>query len=224
MGKIIQYKNATINVEKREILKNFDFELKKGDFIFLTGKVGSGKTTFLRTIYADYPVAKAEKAVVFNKNLLKIRRKSIPLVRRQIGFIFQDFKFLNDRNIKSNFEFVLRATGWTNEDAINKRIDEVLSEVGMTEKKQAMPYELSGGERQRISIARAILNKPALILADEPTGNLDEETGDYILRKLYELSKNDTAVIFVTHETRLLKKVNGQIYSIENQKIINKIA
>lgn len=217
MGKIIQYKDAKIEINGRVLFENLYFELNKGEFVFLSGNIGTGKTTFLKTIYAEHPF-QANKSYVLGKNIIKIKKKNIPLLRRKIGFIFQDFKFLNDRNIKQNLEFVLRATAWKNSKEIDDRIKEVMAEVNMLDKLNSMPYELSGGEKQRLATARAILNYPDLILADEPTGNLDEQTSDYIVKKLYELSKNGTAVIFVTHEKRLFNIIpQAKIYTIANK-------
>ncbi|MBN2663436.1 MAG: ATP-binding cassette domain-containing protein [Bacteroidales bacterium] len=202
MNNIITFKEVDINIKNKTVISEVDFTINSGDFIFLTGKVGCGKTTLLRSIYADIPI-KGDYAKVLNFDLITIKNNQIPFLRRNIGFIFQDFKFLNDRNIEKNMRFVLEATGWTNEQKITERIEEVLGEVEMESKILNMPYELSGGEQQRISVARALLNSPKLILADEPTGNLDEETGIYIANKLYDQTKNETAVIFITHNKNL---------------------
>jgi len=217
MEKIIQYRDANIQIADRTLFENLSFDLHKGEFIFLNGNIGTGKTTFLKTIYAEHPFS-ASKSYVLGKNIIKIKKKNIPLLRRKIGFIFQDYKFLNDRNIKQNFEFVLKATGWKKDKEIDERINEVIDEVNMSDKLESMPYELSGGEKQRLATARALLNYPELILADEPTGNLDEQSSNYIVKKLYELSKNGTAVIFVTHEKRLFKIIpEAKVVSIADK-------
>jgi cell division transport system ATP-binding protein len=220
MSKIIKFENVDISIKERILLKNIDFYLEKGEFSFVSGKIGIGKTTFMKSIFAEIPI-KSGKAIVLKYNLRKIKNKHIPLLRRQIGFIFQDFKFLNDRDIYNNLRFVLLATGWANDEKISERIDEVLQEVQMQHKKQSMPYELSGGEQQRVALARAMLNYPKLILADEPTGNLDEESSIYVTQKLSELSLNGTAVLFVTHNKNLFDLVpNKNVYKIENFSLL----
>ncbi len=219
MENIVKFNNVSIAYGKNSILSNINFEIEKRSFVFLDGKIGSGKTTFLKTIYADFFVDKGQ-AEVFEYDLRKIKNKEIPYLRRRIGFIFQDFKFLNDRNIYSNLKFVLQATGWSDKEKIKNRIIEVLQEVNMKHKIKSMPYELSGGEIQRISLARAILNSPELILADEPTGNLDEQSAKYVTMKLREQCDKDSSVIFVTHNRSLHKFVSDAIiYKIDNKKL-----
>lgn len=175
---LIEYKNVNVYQDEKLILKDVNFRADEGDFIYLIGKVGSGKSSLLKTFYCELDVDKAdaEKAEVLGTNITDIKRKLVPALRKQMGIIFQDFQLLHDRTVYQNLRFVLRATGWKDREKINARIDEVLNEVGMIEKRNKMPHELSGGEQQRIAIARAILNKPKIIIADEPTGNLDPET------------------------------------------------
>ncbi|MBQ8520501.1 MAG: ATP-binding cassette domain-containing protein, partial [Bacteroides sp.] len=180
---LIRYKDVRIQQQGTDILEDINLELNKGEFVYLIGKVGSGKTSLLKTLYAELEVHSGE-AEVMGYNMKSIKRKHIPELRRRIGIVFQDFQLLTDRTVYANLEFVLRATGWKNKREIDYRIEEVLEQVGMTGKGRKMPNELSGGEQQRIVIARAILNKPELILADEPTGNLDVETGRRIVELL----------------------------------------
>ena len=182
---LIRYKNVYINQQELGVLEDVNLELNKGEFVYLIGKVGSGKTSLLKTIYGELDIQSGE-AEVLGYNMTNIKRKHIPELRRRLGIVFQDFQLLTDRTVHANLSFVLRATGWTNKATIKARIEEVLDQVGMTGKGYKMPNELSGGEQQRIVIARAILNRPDIILADEPTGNLDTETG----RKIVELLKS----------------------------------
>lgn len=216
MSILINFEDVNIQIKEKNILSKVNISLKSSDFVFLTGKVGTGKTSLMRSIYADLSV-KGDTAEVLNFDLLKIKKNQIPFLRRNIGFVFQEFNFLNDRNIKNNLKFVLEATGWVAEKKIEERIEEVLDDVEMKDKILAMPYELSGGEQQRISVARALLNSPKLILADEPTGNLDSETSLYITKKLFEQTKNETAIIFVTHNQNLTKEIPEAIkWEIKN--------
>ena len=177
MSAIIDYKNVEVLRKELLVLKNVNFQLEEGQFVYLIGRVGSGKSSLMKTMYAEVPIEMGE-ARIFDYDLSAIRRKDVPMLRRQIGVVFQDFQLLSDRSVYDNLLFVLKATGWKNKTDIDERINEVLSEVGMEHKSYKMPHELSGGEQQRIAIARALLNRPKLILADEPTGNLDQETGD----------------------------------------------
>lgn len=222
MSRIIDFENVKINIQDNILIENVYFNLEQKEFVFLNGKIGCGKSSFLKTIYAELPLFDGV-AKVFDYKIKYIDKRDIPMLRRRIGFIFQDFNFLTDRNIFENFVFVLKATDWTDGQAIKDRIKDVLTEVEMYHKRKSKPYELSGGELQRISLARAMLNNPELILADEPTGNLDEESSIYVTKKLYELSKANTSVIFVTHDNSLLKLLpNAKIYSIENKNMIQK--
>ena len=196
---LIRYQNVCIQQQGLEILEDINFELNKGEFVYLIGKVGSGKTSFLKTIYGELEIESGE-AEVMGLNMRTIKQKHIPDLRRQLGIVFQDFQLLTDRTVHANLEFVLRATGWKNKVDIHMRIEEVLEQVGMGGKGYKMPNELSGGEQQRIVIARAILNKPELILADEPTGNLDTKTSIEIMRLFEEIYRKGNTVIIVTHE------------------------
>ncbi len=215
----IEYKNVSIYQDDVCVLDNVNFHVDEGEFIYIIGHVGSGKSSLLKTLYCELDIYNGEEAIVLERNLLKIKRKEIPSLRKELGIIFQDFQLLHDRNVHKNLQFVLKATGWKDKKAINERIDEVLEAVGMTEKKLKMPYELSGGEQQRIAIARAILNKPKIIIADEPTGNLDPETADNIVSLLKQISLTGTAVIMSTHNLPMLDKYPGIVYKCNNGTI-----
>ena len=215
---IIRYQNVSICQQGLEILNDINFELHKGEFVYLIGKVGSGKTSFLKTIYGELEIHSGE-AEVMGYNMSTIKQKHIPELRRRLGIVFQDFQLLTDRTIHANLEFVLRATGWKNKLDIHTRIEEVLEQVGMNGKGYKMPNELSGGEQQRIVIARAILNKPELILADEPTGNLDVETGRRIVELLKEISAQGSAVLMITHNLNTLAEYPGKVYRFDNHHI-----
>ena len=210
---LIEYNNVNIHQTDGEpILTNVNFTVTEGDFIYLIGRVGTGKSSLLKTMYFELDVFEAEKATVLNHDITSLKRKHIPALRRQMGIIFQDFQLLADRTIRRNLAFVLKATGWKKKDEIEARIIEVLAEVGMEDKIDKMPHELSGGEQQRIAIARAILNKPKIIIADEPTGNLDPETAEDIIRLLREISQTGTSVVMSTHNLPLLDKYPGIVY------------
>lgn len=215
---IIEYKEVEILRKEHVVLKDVSFAVEPGEFIYLIGKVGSGKSSLLKTLYAEVPVEMGE-ARIFDYDLRTIRRKQIPFLRRKIGIVFQDFQLLTDRNVYANLEFVLDATGWKDKDAKEQRIEEVLKEVGMTNKSYKMPHELSGGEQQRIVIARALLNRPELIIADEPTGNLDPETGEQIINHLYSISKEGTAVIVATHNLSMLDRFPGRVLRCEGKHL-----
>jgi cell division transport system ATP-binding protein len=209
---IIEFRNVDISNSDTLVIENLSFEIFQGDFVYLTGKVGSGKTSIIRTIIAENPVTNGE-ARVGDFNLKGIKRKQIPYLRRSVGVVFQDFQLLMDRSVESNLEFVLKATGWNDSKAISNRIGEVLELVKLSTKAHKMPHQLSGGEQQRVAIARALLNKPELILADEPTGNLDNDTAKGIMDLLYEINKkNHTAIIMVTHNQNLLKLYPGRVF------------
>ena len=217
--RLVEYKNA--NIFQRhgvQVLKNVNFHVDEGEFIYVIGRVGSGKTTLLRTIYCENDLDEAEEASVMGFDLLNIRRKDIPALRRQMGIIFQDFQLLGDRTIYKNLEFVLKATGWEKED-IPARIEEVLQSVGMEAARDKMPYQLSGGEQQRIAIARSLLNNPKVILADEPTGNLDPETADNIVALLKDITATGTAVVMTTHNLPMLDKYPGIVYQCGEGKL-----
>ena len=215
---LIRYKNVNINQQELGVLEDVNLELNKGEFVYLIGKVGSGKTSLLKTIYGELDIQSGD-AEVLGYNMSNIKRKHIPQLRRRLGSVFQDFQLLTDRNVHSNLSFVLRATGWSNKIAIKERIDEVLDQVGMTGKGYKMPNELSGGEQQRIVIARAILNRPEIILADEPTGNLDSETGRQIVELLKSICASGSAIMMTTHNLHLLSEYPGIVYRFENHQI-----
>lgn len=217
-GPLISYSNVSIWQQEQEILENISFNINPGEFVYLIGKVGSGKSTFLKSIYGELDI-KDGNATVLGYDMKSIKRKHIPALRRRIGIVFQDFQLLTDRTVKENLEFVLKATGWKNNNEIQTRITEVLTQVGMETKGYKMPNELSGGEQQRIVIARAILNKPELILADEPTGNLDVETGHRIVELLREICSQGSAIIMTTHNINLLSEYPGKVYKCESHKL-----
>ena len=220
---LIRYQNVCIQQQGLEILEDINFELNKGEFVYLIGKVGSGKTSFLKTIYGELEIESGE-AEVMGLNMRTIKQKHIPDLRRQLGIVFQDFQLLTDRTVHANLEFVLRATGWKNKVDIHMRIEEVLEQVGMGGKGYKMPNELSGGEQQRIVIARAILNKPELILADEPTGNLDAETGRSIVELLKGICEKGSAILMITHNLNLLTEYPGKVYRFDNHHLENATA
>ena len=216
---LVSYKDVSLNIEENTILKDVSLEINRNDFLYVIGRVGSGKSTLLKSIYAELPIEEGE-ARVFDFDLLKLKRKNIPFLRRRIGIVFQDFQLLIDRSVEKNLEFVLRATGWENKKVIKDRIHEVLVQVNMQNKAYKMPHELSGGEQQRIVIARALLNSPPLILADEPTGNLDPETGNQIVALLHSISQNGTAVIMSTHNYSIVENFPAKILKCENMSLI----
>lgn len=210
---LINYKNVNIYHDDVHVLKDITFHADEGEFIYIIGKVGSGKSSLLKTIYCELDIDEnSSKAEVLGRDLLKIKRKEIPALRKEMGIIFQDFQLLHDRTVEKNLKFVLKATGWKNKTEINSRIDEVLEAVDMKDKKNKMPHELSGGEQQRVAIARAILNNPKMIIADEPTGNLDPDTADNIIRLLKQISNTGTAIVMSTHNILMLDKYPGIVY------------
>jgi cell division transport system ATP-binding protein len=217
---LVKYTDVVLNREENTILRDVNFSVARGDFLYIIGKVGSGKSTLLKSIYAEIPIMSGD-AQVFEYQLQKIKRNQIPYLRRKIGIVFQDFQLLIDRSVEKNLEFVLRATGWKNKKMIEDRIHEVLVQVGMQNKTYKMPHELSGGEQQRIVIARALLNSPPLILADEPTGNLDPETGSQIVALLQSISEKGTAVIMSTHNYSIVQTFPGKIMRCENMHLID---
>lgn len=216
---LISYKGVDINQQELGVLKGVDFELQKGEFVYLIGKVGSGKSTFLKTIYGELEIAEGE-ATVLGNNMRKLKRKHIAPLRRKLGIVFQDFQLLTDRTVHDNLKFFLQATGWKRKYEIEERINEVLKQVGMENKGYKMPNELSGGEQQRIVIARAILNKPEILLADEPTGNLDVETGRMIVELLREICAQGSAIIMTTHNLNLLGEYPGKVYRCESHRLV----
>ncbi|MCI6828272.1 MAG: ATP-binding cassette domain-containing protein [Prevotella sp.] len=217
---LINYKNVNVfQSGEAPVLANVNFHVDEGEFIYVIGRVGSGKSSLLKTLYFELDVDDAEEAMVLNQDLRKLKRKHVPALRRQMGIIFQDFRLLGDRTVYKNLRFVLKATGWKDKNEINTRINEVLSDVGLEDKADKLPHELSGGEQQRVAIARAILNKPKVIIADEPTGNLDPETAESIIRMLKDISQTGTAVVMSTHNIPLLDKYPGIVYRCADGKL-----
>lgn len=216
----ISLKNAAIYQHKRCILKDVNFEIGEGEFVYLIGKTGSGKSSLLKTLYADLPAIEGEINIA-NFDLRKIKRSEIPMLRRKIGIVFQDFQLLYDRSVEDNLSFVLDATGWKDKAAISKRIDEVLKQVNLENKRKSMPHQLSGGEQQRIAIARALLNDPNVILADEPTGNLDPETTNDIMDLLKEISAKGKTILMATHNYNLILKYPYRIIKCDEGKVID---
>lgn len=215
---IIEFRNADISNGDVTIIESLNLEIGEGEFIYLTGKVGSGKTSIIRTIIGENPVS-GEVARVGRFDLTQLRKKQIPYLRREVGVVFQDFQLLMDRSVEDNLRFVLEATDWKEREKIRQRILDVLEAVGMTRKAYKMPHQLSGGEQQRIAIARALLNEPQLILADEPTGNLDEETADGIMRLLMEINrKRGTAIIMVTHNRNIINDYPSRVLVCEDNR------
>lgn len=208
---LIRYTDVEIHQQELCVLNDVNLELHKGEFVYLVGKVGSGKTSLLKTFYGELDIASGE-AEVLGYDMLHIKRKHIPQLRRKLGIVFQDFQLLTDRTVYDNLEFVLRATGWKSKGEIKDKIEEVLNLVGMSNKGYKLPNELSGGEQQRIVIARAVLNSPEIILADEPTGNLDSETGHAIAELLHGISEAGALVVMTTHNQQLLREFPGKVY------------
>lgn len=223
---LVEYRNVEIERAEKTVLKNVCFEIGSGEFCYLIGRVGSGKSSLMKTMYADVPIVTADKAEVLGFDLTKIKRRQVPYLRRKIGIVFQDFQLLQDRSVSANLGFVLRATGWKSAAEREQRIDEVLQAVGMSKKSYKMPHELSGGEQQRVVIARALLNKPELILADEPTGNLDPETGLSIVRLLHSLAEQGHTVLMATHNIQLTEDFPARVLrcrdkSLEEQSLVS---
>lgn len=219
MAKVIEYRDVEILRQELTVLKNVNLSVEEGEFVYLIGKVGSGKSSLIKTMYAEIPIESGE-AKVFDYDLAEICRRDVPMLRRKIGVVFQDFQLLTDRSVADNLLFVLKATGWKDKEEMQERIDEVLKQVGMENKSYKMPHELSGGEQQRVVIARSILNKPKLILADEPTGNLDPETGHQIVLLLRGIAEKGTAVIMATHNINLVEEFPGRVIKCEDKKVV----
>ncbi|MDO5761501.1 MAG: ATP-binding cassette domain-containing protein [Bacteroidales bacterium] len=217
--KLIDYKNVNVYQEEQLVLSNVNLEVEEGEFIYITGKVGTGKSSLLKTLYGEVPIHEGE-ANVMGYDLRTLKLSHLPELRKKLGIIFQDFQLLTDRSVDANLRFVLKATGWKNKVDIDQRISDVLQLVGMSTKGYKMPSELSGGEQQRIVIARAILNSPKLILADEPTGNLDHETGKQITELLLQIRKAGSTVIIITHNMQLLEMYPGRQLKCENHKLV----
>ena len=218
---LIDYQKANIYQTDEVILQNVDFHVDEEQFVYVIGKVGSGKSSLLKSIYCevDFDKADAEKAEVLERNLLTLKRKDIPALRREMGIIFQDFQLLHDRSVKQNLQFVLKATGWKSQKEIDERILKVLEAVGMQDTSNRLPHELSGGEQQRIAIARALLNQPKIIIADEPTGNLDPDTAEKIVGLLYEISHSGTSVVISTHNLGMIDKFPGRVYKCKEHTL-----
>ena len=209
---LIDYQKVNIVQDNNVVLKDVNLQVDEGDFVYIIGKVGSGKSSLLKPIYCELDHSSPEKAEVLGRDVDHIRRKDVPALRREMGIIFQDFQLLHDRSVRKNLDFVLRATGWRKRKERDERISRVLEAVDMADKIDKMPYELSGGEQQHIAIARAILNTPRIIIADEPTGNLDMETARHIVSLLKRISEDGTAVVITTHNIQLLDEFPGKVY------------
>ncbi len=217
---IVRLHNANVYQQQQLVLQGVTMTISKGEFAYLIGKTGSGKSSLLKVLYGALPLVEG-KGEVAGFDLGKLNRKQTPFLRRKLGVVFQDFNLLSDRNVDQNLRFVLRATGWKNESAIRNRIAEVLAQVSLPDKLYSMPHELSGGEQQRVVIARALLNEPALIIADEPTGNLDPDTSDEILQLLRHLARhNDTAVLLATHDYRIIENFPARIIRCISGRIV----
>lgn len=214
---VISFKEAVIVNGETPVIYGLDMDVYPGDFVYIVGKVGTGKTSIIRTMIAENPLEKGF-GTVCGYNLATIKDKEIPFLRRKIGVVFQDFQLLMDRTVEENLEFVLKTTGWKDGDAISKRITEVLDNVGMTSKSHKMPHQLSGGEQQRIAIARSLLNEPGVIIADEPTGNLDNETADGIMKLLTRINHTKgTAVVMVTHNKSIFENYPGRVFVCKDE-------
>jgi cell division transport system ATP-binding protein len=215
---VIELQGVNVAHGASVVLSDVNMTAGKGEFIYLIGKTGSGKSSLLQIIYADLPVSSG-KAMVCGYNMVQLKKKEIPYLRRKLGIVFQGFQLFDDRDVQANLEFVLRATGWKEREKIRNRIIEVLDDVGLSQKIKQMPHRLSGGEQQRVAIARALLNHPEVVLADEPTGNLDPETSNGIIRLLREISESGKTVIMATHNYNIIHKFPARIIKCENEKV-----
>lgn len=215
---VLYLKDASIYQQNNLILSNVNIQIDKGEFVYLIGKTGSGKSSFMKTLYADLPLNKGEGSIV-GFDLASLKEKDIPFLRRKLGVIFQDFQLLPDRNVQANLAFVLKATGWKDKAEIELRIEEVLKKVGMQNEAYKFPHQLSGGEQQRIAIARALLNKPELILADEPTGNLDPQTSIEVMEVLQEINRNGNTILMATHDYALLLQYPSKTLKVEDNQL-----
>lgn len=215
---LIELKGVSAEVDDKVLISDIDFQVDEGQFVYVIGKVGAGKSSLMKVVYGELPFSEGT-AEVLGFNMARIKRKKLPMLRRQVGMVFQDFRLLSDRTIDRNLDFLLKATGWKKKSERIARIDEVLKAVGLDDRKNKFPHELSGGELQRVAIARALLNKPRLILADEPTGNLDQETSLKIVELLQSVKDTGTAVVMITHNLNLLQSFPGKVYRMEDGKI-----
>ena len=218
MGVLVDFSGVTIFQEERPVVGNLSVKISEGEFVYLLGKTGSGKSSFLRTLYGDLPV-RTGTATVCGFDLTRLRQRDIPYLRRKLGIVFQDFQLLNDRSVYNNLRFVMRATGWRDQKKISERIAEVLNKVGLQGHENKLPHELSGGEQQRVVIARALVNDPVMILADEPTGNLDPDSSEDILNLLKDLSASGRTVIFATHDMLLYHKFRSRTLLFDNMQV-----
>jgi len=221
MNNLVEFNDVTIFQEERPVVGGLTLTVNKGEFVYLLGKTGSGKSSFLKVLYGDL-AASAGSARVCGFDVRNLKQREIPTLRRKLGIVFQDFQLLGDRTVYDNLKFVMNATGWKDEKRIKERVSEVIKNVSLEGKENKMPHELSGGEQQRVAIARALVNDPELILADEPTGNLDPETSEEILFLLKELSENGKAVLFATHDMLVYHKFKSRTLLFENGKVIEK--
>jgi cell division transport system ATP-binding protein len=217
---VVKVKDACIFQDHNTVLENVDFEIAKGEFVFLVGKTGSGKSSLLKTLYADLPLRLGE-IVVAGYSIRDIRPSEVPLLRRKLGIIFQDFQLFSDRTVAENLLFVMQATGWRDKGKMRARMSEVLMQVGLGSVERKMPHQLSGGEQQRVVIARALLNEPQILLADEPTGNLDPTVSDGILKLFQQINKSGTAILMATHDYRIIKKFPARILKCDNMRIVD---
>lgn len=220
METIVSIKNCNIYIDKHLILSDVNFDIEKGEFVYLIGKTGTGKSSLLKTLYGEIDLKNGEGAVA-GYDLKNLKRKQVPFLRRKLGIVFQDFQLLTDRSVAENLIFVMKATGWTDKLKMKSRIEEVLQKVGLATKSFKMPYELSGGEQQRVAIARALINDPDLILADEPTGNLDPETSDNILSLLSDISKSGRAILMATHDYKNMAKYGSRTLTCEAGHVLD---
>ena len=218
MSNIIKIENGSVFQHERKILSDINLTIDEGEFVYLIGRSGSGKSSLLKTLYGELPATEG-RFTIDKFNLNSIKRKEIPYLRRKLGIIFQDFQLLYDRNVEDNLSFVLKATGWDDDSSIDRRIKDVLQLVGLQDKRETMPHQLSGGEQQSVAIARALLNSPSVILADEPTGNLDPETTNDVIRLLRRIQDNKTTILMATHNYNLIMKYPSRVIKCEGGKI-----
>ncbi|WP_046758391.1 cell division ATP-binding protein FtsE [Kordia jejudonensis] len=218
MEQILNLRGVSIFQRENLILSDINLTIHKGDFVYLIGKTGSGKSSFIKTLYGDLPLTEGEGSIV-DFNLKSLKEKEIPFLRRKLGIVFQDFQLLNDRTVAANLQFVLKATGWKDKDKMDAKIDEVLDKVGMKTKNFKYPHQLSGGEQQRIAIARALLNDPELIIADEPTGNLDPQTSMEVMQVLQEINKNGRTILMATHDYAMILKYPSKTLKCDGGKV-----